>query len=160
MALTEVDLGSVVGPAGPQGPKGATGAAGATGPAGPQGPKGATGATGATGPAGPQGPKGDTGATGATGPQGPQGPRGSSNLRKLTFSLPVTAWAGTGPFTASISDGSITVNTAIVDFVANEPTNQAAVIDWETAAGKMTFSTSAKPTGTLSGYMMLAEVGS
>ena len=156
MALTEVDLGSVVGPAGPQGPKGATGAAGATGPAGPQGPKGATGATGATGPAGPQGPKGDTGATCAT---GPQGPRGSSTLRKLTFSLPVSSWAGSGPYTASISDSSITANTAIVDFVANEPTNQAAAIDWETTAGQMALSTSAKPTGTLAGYMMLAEVG-
>lgn len=143
MALTEVDLGSVVGP---------PGAKGATGPTGPQGPKGDTGSAGATGP---QGPKGDTGPAGAT---GPQGPKGSSNLRKLAFSMPVTAWAGTGPYTASISDGSITANTAIVDFVADEPTNQAAAIDWETTAGRMALSTPAKPTGTLSGYMMIAEV--
>ncbi|MDF7667945.1 hypothetical protein PT273_08845 [Orbaceae bacterium ESL0727] len=54
MAVTTVDLGSVVGPRG------------ATGAAGPQGPKGDAGV------AGPQGPKGDTGAT------GPQGPKGDS----------------------------------------------------------------------------------
>ena len=157
MAVTNVDLGSVIGPPGPTGATGATGPKGDTGATGPKGATGDKGATGATGPAGPQGPKGDTGATGATGPQGPQG---SSSLRKLSFNLPVSSWAGSGPYTASISDSSITAKTAVVEFVSAEATqlNQVAAIDWETVAGHMMLSTTAKPTGTLDGYMMIAEV--
>ena len=67
MAMTTVDLGSVIGP---QGPKGDPGAAGA------QGPKGDKGDTGATGPAGPTGSQGPRGATGATGSRGPAGADG------------------------------------------------------------------------------------
>ena len=53
MAVTTVDLGSVIGPQGPQGETGPQGQKGDTGATGPQGQKGDTGATG---------PKGDTGA--------------------------------------------------------------------------------------------------
>lgn len=63
MANTDIDFGSVEGPAGPQGDAGATG---------PQGPKGDTGDTG------PQGPKGDTGATGPQGPKGDKGDKGDT----------------------------------------------------------------------------------
>ena len=70
MAMTTVDLGSVIGP---QGPKGDTGPAGERGP---QGPKGDKGDTGSTGPQGLKGDKGDAGAAGATGPQGPKGADG------------------------------------------------------------------------------------
>ncbi|MFQ7081666.1 hypothetical protein [Sellimonas intestinalis] len=99
MAVTEVDLGLVTGPAGPQGPQGETG---------PQGPKGEDGksvnikgsyeTTGEEGssakvtnsgtenaavlditiPCGATGPQGPKGATGATGPQGPAGEKGAT----------------------------------------------------------------------------------
>ena len=62
MAVTEIDLGNVMGPQGEQGPEG------------PQGPRGPQGPTGPTGETGPQGPKGEMG---PEGPQGPQGPAGS-----------------------------------------------------------------------------------
>ncbi len=165
MALKEVDLGSVIGPQGPKGdtgPKGATGAQGPKGDTGAQGPVGAQGPkgdTGAAGPTGPQGPKGATGATGLQGPQGAQGPRGNSDLRKLSFSLPTTAWSGAGPYAATISDSAITANTVIVEWVPTAATqlNQAAAIDWETSAGKMALSTTTKPTGALEGYLILGE---
>ena len=151
MAVTNVDLGSVIGP---QGPKGATGATGATGPVGPAGPQGPQGERGATGPAGPQGPKGDTGATGM------QGPPGNPGLGAIWFSLPLSAWGGSGPYTATINDSKITAQTLIVEFVADPGTrmNQIATIDYETSAGKMTLGTDVKPTGTLAGYMILGEV--
>ena len=81
-------------------------------------------------------------------------------LRKITFSLPVSSWTGSGPFTAIVGDGTITTRTAVVEFVASEATqlNQVAAIDWVTSAGKMTLTTAAKPTGTLEGHMMIAEV--
>lgn len=79
MAITEVDLGSVIGPQGPAGPQGETGATG------PQGPKGDTGATG------PKGDKGDKGDTGATGPQGPAGTTSYTGLTNVPTSFPPSA---------------------------------------------------------------------
>lgn len=80
MAITEVDLGSVIGP---QGPKGDTGA---TGPQGPQGPQG---------DAGPQGPRGETGPTGPQGPQGPAGPGAEEALHEID-TMPITNSGGRG----------------------------------------------------------------
>lgn len=51
---SEIDLGSVIGPAGPEGKQGPAG------PAGADGKDGAAGKDGATGPQGAQGPKGDS----------------------------------------------------------------------------------------------------
>ena len=92
MAVTTVDLGSVIGPQGPAGPKGATGA---TGPQGPQGIQGVAGARGATGATGPQGPQGPAGAKGATGPAGPGLASGGSAgyfARKKTATSYDTEW--------------------------------------------------------------------
>lgn len=72
MAVQEIDLGSVQGPAGPTGPKGATG---------PQGP---------TGPQGKQGPQGDRGPAGATGPQGKQGLQGPPGVVNADTAIPFT----------------------------------------------------------------------
>ena len=92
MAVTEVDLGLVTGPAGPQGPQGKTGPQGPTGVAGKAATikigKVTTGEEGSSAkvtnsgtenaavlditiPCGATGPQGPKGATGATGPQGP-----------------------------------------------------------------------------------------
>ena len=87
MAVTTVDLGSVIGPQGPQGETG------------PQGPKGDTGATG------PQGPKGDTGATGSKGATGAAAGFGTPTCSTTTGN------AGTS---ASVSVSASGANTAKV----------------------------------------------
>lgn len=72
MAVQEIDLGPVQGPAGPAGPKGETGA---QGPAGPQGK---------------QGPQGDRGPQGATGPKGEQGLQGPPGVVNANTAIPFT----------------------------------------------------------------------
>ena len=154
------------GPPGPQGEKGdpgKDGEPGATGPQGPQGEKGdpgKDGEPGATGPQGPQGEKGDPGKDGEPGATGPQGPKGESGQpRKLTFSLPVSAWTGGSTFSAEIAESSVTAQTWIEiapDAVSEE--NYSKDIIWETSAGRITLTTTAKPTGTLAGTMILTEV--
>lgn len=72
MAVQEIDLGPVQGPAGPTGPKGETGA---QGPAGPQGK---------------QGPQGDRGPQGATGPKGEQGLQGPPGVVNANTAIPFT----------------------------------------------------------------------
>ena len=108
MAVKEVDLGLVTGPAGPQGPQGKTGQQGPTGAAGKAATikigKVTTGEEGSSAkvtnsgtenaavlditiPCGATGSQGPKGATGATGPQGPQGPAGSdANVQSITTS--------------------------------------------------------------------------
>lgn len=168
------------GATGPQGPKGETGATG------PQGPRGETGATGPQGPQGKdgevtfesltdeqkaslrgepgaKGEKGDTGATGEKGEKGDpgaQGPKGESGQpRKLTFSLPVSAWTGESAFSTEIAESSVTAQTwiEIAPDAASEE-NYSKDIIWETSAGRITLTTTAKPTGTLAGTMILTEV--
>ena len=159
------------GATGPQGPKGETGAIG------PQGPQGETGATGPQGPKGKDGEvtfesltdeqkaslRGEPGAKGEKGEKGEpgaQGPKGESGQpRKLTFSLPVSAWTGESAFVAEIAESSVTAQTwiEIAPDAASEE-NYSKDIIWETSAGRVTLTTTAKPTGTLAGTMILTEV--
>ena len=80
--------------------------------------------------------------------------------RMLSFSLPASGWAGSGPYTCAISEASATANTAVVECVLTAATraNQLADIDWVTSAGSIALSTTVKPTGELAGYMILTEV--
>ena len=159
------------GTTGPQGPKGETGAIG------PQGPRGETGATGPQGPKGKDGEvtfesltdeqkaslRGEPGAKGEKGEKGEpgaQGPKGESGQpRKLTFSLPVSAWTGESTFVAEIAESSVTAQTwiEIAPDAASEE-NYSKDIIWETSAGRIALTTTAKPTGTLAGTMILTEV--
>ncbi len=142
------DAGEFTGPRGPRGLTGEKGEPGATGATGPQGETGATG---------PQGPRGLTGEKGEPGAQGPKGESGQP--RKLTFSLPVGAWTGEGAFAAEIAESSVTAQTwiEIAPDAASEE-NYSKDIVWETSAGRITLTTTAKPTGTLAGTMILTEV--
>ena len=154
------DAGEFTGPRGPRvltGEKGEPGATGATGPQGPQGEPGATGPQGETGATGPQGPRGLTGEKGEPGAQGPKGESGQP--RKLTFALPVSAWTGESAFVAEIAESSVTAQTwiEIAPDAASEE-NYSKDIIWETSAGRITLTTTAKPTGTLAGTMILTEV--
>jgi hypothetical protein len=80
--------------------------------------------------------------------------------RMLSFSLPVSGWAGSGPYTCAISEASVTAKTAVVECVLTAATraNQLADIDWTTSAGSIALSTAVKPAGELAGYMILTEV--
>ena len=171
------------GATGPQGPQGATGATGPQGPhgetgaTGPQGPKGKDGEVtfesltdeqkaslrGEPGAKGEKGEKGEPGAKGEKGEKGDpgaQGPKGESGQpRKLTFSLPVSTWTGEGAFSAEIAESSVTAQTwiEIAPDAASEE-NYSKDIIWETSMGRITLTTTAKPTGTLAGTMILTEV--
>ncbi len=83
----------------------------------------------------------------------------AGDIRKLTFSLPVSAWAGEGVFSAEIAESSVTAQTwiEIAPDAASEE-NYSKDIIWETSAGRITLTTTAKPTGTLAGTMILTEV--
>lgn len=83
----------------------------------------------------------------------------AGDIRKLTFSLPVSAWAGEGVFSAEIAESSVTAQTwiEIAPDAASEE-NYSKDIIWETGAGSITLTTTAKPTGTLAGTMILTEV--
>lgn len=94
--------------------------------------------------------------------QGPPGQDGvdAAAPRMMSFSLPLSGWAGSGPYTCAISEASATAKTAVVECVLTAATraNQLADIDWTTSAGSIALSTTVKPTGELAGYMILTEV--
>lgn len=165
------------------GPKGDTGETGATGPQGPKGPKGDTGDIGATGP---QGPKGDTGDIGALTINGKK-PDGSgavtltaedvgarpdswtptaaevgaypvSGVRALSISIAAAAWSGSGPYTATITESSVTEKTDCRFELGATLDVLAADISWETGAGTVTLTTASVPTGTIAGTLILMEV--
>lgn len=99
------------------------------------------------------------------GPPGKDGPAGQNGEdaaapRMLSFSLPASGWAGSGPYTCAISEASVTANTAVVECVLTAATraNQLADIDWATSAGSIALSTAVKPAGELAGYMILTDV--
>ena len=139
MAVKEVDLGLVTGPAGPQGPQGKTGQQGPTGAAGKAATikigKVTTGEEGSSAkvtnsgtenaavlditiPCGATGPQGPKGATGATGPQGPQGKTGQQGP---------TGAAGKA---ATIKIGKVTTGEEGSSAkVTNSGTENAAVLD-------------------------------
>lgn len=103
-----------------------------------------------------QGPPGKDGLPGEPGVDGED----AAAPRMLSFSLPASGWAGSGPYTCAISEASATANTAVVECVLTAATraNQLANIDWVTSAGSIALSTTVKPTGELAGYMILTEV--
>lgn len=162
---------------GEKGEPGAQGLRGEKGDTGEQGPRGETGATGPQGPKGKDGEvtfesltdeqkaslRGEPGAKGEKGEKGDpgaQGPKGESGQpRKLTFALPVSAWTGGSTFSAEIAESSVTAQTwiEIAPDAASEE-NYSKDIIWETSAGRITLTTTAKPTGTLAGTMILTEV--
>ena len=103
-----------------------------------------------------QGPPGQNGLPGEPGADGAD----AAAPRMLSFSLPASGWAGSGPYTCAISESSATAKTAVVECVLTAATraNQLSDIDWTTSAGSIALSTTVKPTGELAGYMILTEV--
>lgn len=82
----------------------------------------------------------------------------SGSIRTLTVSLAVSAWTGDGPYTATIASDSVTAQTDCRFELGATQGNLIEDINWATAAGTITLTTSAKPTGTISGRVILMEV--
>lgn len=80
-------------------------------------------------------------------------------IRSLTFSIAVSAWAGAGPYTYTITDSGVTANTwCEFELTSAVHALLTADIAWTTSAGQIALSTQAKPAGTLSGTILLMEV--
>lgn len=82
-----------------------------------------------------------------------------SGIRSLTFSIAASAWSGTGPYTYTLTDTSVTEHTWC-DFELTSAVQALLTADiaWTTSAGQIALSTQARPAGTLSGTIMLMEV--
>lgn len=71
----------------------------------------------------------------------------AGSIRMLSISLAASAWTGSGPYTATIADTSVTAHTDCRFDLGGTQTSLTADIVWETADGQITLTTSAKPTG-------------
>lgn len=81
-------------------------------------------------------------------------------IKYKSFSIATSDWSGNGPYSYVIQAPGITVNSAILNLTldAASQTYQKAQLDWETGANLITLSTSVKPIGTLSGYLIAVDV--
>lgn len=82
----------------------------------------------------------------------------AGSIRTLNISLAASAWTGSGPYTATINQAGVTANTDCRFELGGTQTSLTADIAWETAAGTITLTTAAKPTGTISGTVILTEM--
>ena len=82
----------------------------------------------------------------------------ASGVRALTISIASAAWSGSGPYTATITDSSITAKTDCRFELGATLDVLAADISWETSEGTVTLTTDSVPTGTLAGTLILMDV--
>lgn len=82
----------------------------------------------------------------------------AGSIRTLNISLAASAWTGSGPYTVTINQAGVTANTDCRFELGGTQTRLAADIAWKTAAGTIMLTTAAKPTGTISGTVILTEV--
>ena len=164
----------ITGPTGNTGPIGITGTTGGTGPTGITGTTGSTGSTGITGPTGNTGPTGITGTTGST------GNTGSSSAKSILFQGTNTGFqriagapavdsniipyvvAGSGNiagFSASINVNNLPIEVYTIQICTNVPTNLSAPTS-NHVISTITFTTTAKITGTITFAITPSDVGS
>ncbi|PGV60164.1 hypothetical protein COD94_20655, partial [Bacillus cereus] len=170
----------ITGTTGSTGPTGNTGTTGSTGPTGNTGPIGITGTTGGTGPIGITGTTGGTGPTGITGTTGSTGNTGSSSAKSILFQGTNTGFqriagapavdsniipyvvAGSGNiagFSASINVNNLPIEVYTIQICTNVPTNLSAPTS-NHVISTITFTTTAKITGTITFAITPSDVGS
>lgn len=81
-----------------------------------------------------------------------------NGIRRISIAVAVSDWAGTGPYTATISRADVTDATACTFELGDTLSSLAADIDWETATGVITLSTAVIPSGEVAGTVTLTEV--
>lgn len=82
-------------------------------------------------------------------------------LKYVSFSIAASAWSGTSsPYSYTISKSAITAEMCVLTLNISEVSQQnlSAAINWSTSDGALTLTTSTKPSGTVTGYCVLAEV--
>lgn len=81
-------------------------------------------------------------------------------LKYISFSIATGDWSGTSTFSYAISKAAITENMCMLTLNISEASQQnlSAAINWSTSNGVLTFTTASKPSGTVTGYCVLAEV--
>lgn len=82
----------------------------------------------------------------------------ASGIRTLAISIAESAWTGSGPYTATISSTGVTDKTDCRFELGSTVSALVSDISWTTAAGAITLSTASKPTGAISGTVILTEV--
>ena len=79
--------------------------------------------------------------------------------RTVALNLPLSAWTGSGPYTATISREDVTANTWVhLALDAASMSNYSADIDWSTDPGQIVLTTAVMPRGALAGSLVLMEV--
>ena len=79
-----------------------------------------------------------------------------------TFSITTGNWSGSGPYTYNLTMNGVTSSDAVIvlNLSASSQKYLIAQLDWETTSNTVKLSTSVKPTGTLSGYLITLPVTS
>lgn len=80
--------------------------------------------------------------------------------KQISFSLPLSAWSGSGPYTATISNASVTAKTLVTTMQCDAATDRNRPNAWltlTTSAGTITISSALKPLGALAGYFTAIE---
>ncbi len=80
--------------------------------------------------------------------------------RQIAFNLALSAWSGSGPYTAVVSNSTVTTKTMVMTMQCDAATDRNRPNAWltlTTSAGTITISSALKPLGTLTGYMTAVE---
>ena len=80
--------------------------------------------------------------------------------RTAALNLPLSAWTGSGPYTATISREDVTASTWVhLALDAASVDSYSAAIDWSTdTPGRIVLTTAVMPSGALTGHLILMEV--
>lgn len=84
----------------------------------------------------------------------------AGGIRTEALNLPLSAWTGSGPYTATISREDVTASTWVhLALDAASVDSYSAAIDWSTdTPGRIVLTTAVMPSGALTGHLILMEV--
>ena len=77
---------------------------------------------------------------------------------QYSFEIATSAWGGTGPFTWNLTASGTTANSKVTVDVGNTFSNLSSSLTVTPSANKLTFSTSVKPSGTVSGTVEVLNI--
>lgn len=77
---------------------------------------------------------------------------------QYSFNIATNAWSGTGPFTWELTASGTTANSKVAVDVGDTFSNLSSSLTVTPSANKLTFSTSIKPSGTISGTVEVLNI--